>query len=528
MITVPPKGDPAKRMNAHFVPLLTEAQIAPDMTVRIQQGSFWTAQGIHVEYIGGNSPTLTAPSQDAKWVVIALTGSGFITTIDGSSGTNPSLPAIPDDTLPLAGIFVGVGAARITSDMVFDIRPLWSMQPETVADLSGELATRPTTIQMNDALLLKSDTIGTPSTSFTLNQDQTGTSSSDAELVVNRGDEGTVAIRWSETSVQWQFSNDGNNWSPLGTNLDLFYTKDNLDVDGVLDARYYTETEIDAGFAIIAHTHVAADVTDFDTATTTELNANSIGELSDIDVATTAPQDGDVLVYDAAGTTWANTVLTEADISDLGTYEIAFSKNTAFNRSFGTGALDVTSGTDVRLSDNRDPNVHTHTKADVTDFSDSDYATSAQGTTADNALQNIASESLSDLSDALTGMVPTDGQVLTFDTTNGWQSETLPTAPVASVAGKTGIVTLVEGDITDLDKYTQAGVDALLATKATIATPTFTGTVGFPTYTKGALPAQAVGHQIYVSDATGSSLVGSMCFSNGTVWIDATTGAAVV
>jgi len=35
------------------------------------------------------------------------------------------------------------------------------------------------------------------------------------------------------------------------------------------------------------------------------------------------------------------------------------------------------------------------------------------------------------------------------------------------------------------------------------------------------------GEIIYVSDATGASLTGSLCFSNGTVWIDVTTGAAV-
>jgi hypothetical protein len=37
---------------------------------------------------------------------------------------------------------------------------------------------------------------------------------------------------------------------------------------------------------------------------------------------------------------------------------------------------------------------------------------------------------------------------------------------VSSVAGKTGVVTLVEDDITDLDKYTQAEVNGLLANKS--------------------------------------------------------------
>lgn len=47
-------------------------------------------------------------------------------------------------------------------------------------------------------------------------------------------------------------------------------------------------------------------------------------------------------------------------------------------------------------------------------------------------------------------------------------------------------------------------------------------------FTLSALPSQLAGAQIYVSDATGASLTGSQCFSNGSVWVDVTTGAAVV
>jgi len=43
-------------------------------------------------------------------------------------------------------------------------------------------------------------------------------------------------------------------------------------------------------------------------------------------------------------------------------------------------------------------------------------------------LENITGESISDLSDVYSSMSPTDGQVLTYDTTNGWQAETLTAA----------------------------------------------------------------------------------------------------
>lgn len=54
------------------------------------------------------------------------------------------------------------------------------------------------------------------------------------------------------------------------------------------------------------------------------------------------------------------------------------------------------------------------------------------------------------------------------------------------------------------------------------------GVTVFKTFTVATLPPAVAGGQIFVSDATGSSLTGSMCFSNGTVWIDMTTGVAAV
>ena len=52
-----------------------------------------------------------------------------------------------------------------------------------------------------------------------------------------------------------------------------------------------------------------------------------------------------------------------------GVYEPVFTKNTAFNKNFGTAAGTVCQGNDSRLSDARIPTAHTHVKADVTDFS---------------------------------------------------------------------------------------------------------------------------------------------------------------
>lgn len=53
------------------------------------------------------------------------------------------------------------------------------------------------------------------------------------------------------------------------------------------------------------------------------------------------------------------------------TKEPSFTKNTAFNKNFGTGVGTVTEGNDSRLSDARTPLTHTHTIANVTNLQSS-------------------------------------------------------------------------------------------------------------------------------------------------------------
>jgi hypothetical protein len=70
-----------------------------------------------------------------------------------------------------------------------------------------------------------------------------------------------------------------------------------------------------------------------------------------------------------------------------------------------------------------------------------------------------------------------------------------------------------------------------------MAQTTFSGPVksdnGFlaPSYTlvqAAAIDSPAAGLVIYISDATGSGVTGSLCFYNGTSFIDVTTGIAAV
>jgi len=77
-------------------------------------------------------------------------------------------------------------------------------------------------------------------------------------------------------------------------------------------------------------------------------------------------QEGDSRLSDAR-TPIAHTH-TESEITDLGNYEPAFTKNGAFNKDFGSTDGTVCEGNDSRLSNAREPTAHTHIAAEVSDF----------------------------------------------------------------------------------------------------------------------------------------------------------------
>ena len=93
-ISLPPRGSDAKKLGAYFSPLKVEAQSTPNMTVKVAEGAFWTGDTEYREYVGGTSPTISAPTSDAKWVLVVLKSNGQLEIINGTASSNP-LEAIP-------------------------------------------------------------------------------------------------------------------------------------------------------------------------------------------------------------------------------------------------------------------------------------------------------------------------------------------------------------------------------------------------------------------------------------------------
>ena len=125
---------------------------------------------------------------------------------------------------------------------------------------------------------------------------------------------------------------------------------------------------------------------DGDTALTAALNDETSARLladQDLDARVTA------IANSGFDTTVADARYYTRSLADslIGGKENAFTKSSGFNKDFGNTAGTVAEGNDPRFSDSRTPTAHVHSLADITDFSAGDYASAAQGLTADSAIQ---------------------------------------------------------------------------------------------------------------------------------------------
>jgi len=213
------------------------------------------------------------------------------------------------------------------------------------------------------------------------------------------------------------------------------------------------------------HTHLEVDITDLDKYTQLEVDtALALKEDSflkntafnkDFGVGVSTVCEGNDSRLSDARVPLAHTH-TEVDITDLDKYtqaqvdsalalkEDSFTKNSAFNKNFGVLEGEVCEGNDSRLSDNRDPNAHTHLEVDITDL---DKYTQLEVDTALGGKEDSFAKNT--------------GFNKNFGTTAGTVCEGNDSRLSDS---RTPLAhTHLEADITDLDKYTQAEVDSSIS-----------------------------------------------------------------
>lgn len=241
------------------------------------------------------------------------------------------------------------------------------------------------------------------------------------------------------------------------------------------------------------HTHAAEDVTgllefvqSLVDALAVDLSTHSITELQDVDPINLS--DGDFLVYSSQLLKFINmSVSNLASATDLAAHEIDMSNphNVSLAQVGGAAAshthvesevTDLDKYTQAQvdaIAATKASSIHTHVESEVTDLDkytqaqvDAIAATKAAASHTHTEseitdlgvyLENINAESVGDLSDVDVA-TPADNEVLAYDQTSGHFQNQTPAEAGLSAVGHSH----TESDITDLDKYTQAEVDAAI------------------------------------------------------------------
>ena len=164
------------------------------------------------------------------------------------------------------------------------------------------------------------------------------------------------SIHFSQGDIQITESqiSDFGNYEPADATIlksgDIGVTVQGFDANTVIDANYQTFNPSGTYLNLRAQATTKADV--------------GLGDVDNVQQASKANFDahtGDGTIHFTQG----QISITESQISDLGTYEPLFTKNTAFNKDFGNTAGTVAEGNDARLSDARTPTAHTHNASDI-------------------------------------------------------------------------------------------------------------------------------------------------------------------
>ena len=223
-----------------------------------------------------------------------------------------------------------------------------------------------------------------------------------------------------------------------------------------------------------------------------------------VEIGSTAPVDS------VAGRTGA-VVIVKSDIADFGTYATTAQGTLADSATQPADNISTLTNDSAFADDQTGAEIKAAYEAEA----NTNAFTDANVTTLGTALQDVTGESIKDLSDVFSSMTPADGEVLTFDTTNGWQAEATAAVP-ATFTDLTDTPGTLTGQGSLLVRV-NAGETALEFVAA--------GTPTLPTTTKGDLIVH--NGSIDVREAIGTNdqiLTADSTQASGMKWADAAGG----
>lgn len=205
-------GDPEELTPDNMVTLINQASTAIAAT---EGGTGQTS------YTIGDILYASSSSALAKLAGVA-TGNALIS---GGVGTAPSwgkigLTTHVSGTLPVAN--GGTGITSLGSGIATWLgTPSSANLAAAITDETGSgalvFANSPTFTGTITAATINASTINSTGADVTLLSSVSGSPSSNASLIVNRGTSSDVAIRWNETTDAWEYTNDGTTYNSIGS-----------------------------------------------------------------------------------------------------------------------------------------------------------------------------------------------------------------------------------------------------------------------------------------------------------------------
>lgn len=329
----PPKGNLLRLFDQQLKMFQVTCSEMPDMKVRVREGSYWDNGTNFVEFPGGISKPITAPSVGCKVVLIGVNTAANIVVLDGEVATaDPKAPVCPKSVLPCALILLQSTSTAITQEMIYDVRPVfYTRYPvahndltyrnvegahdiEAISGLTDALTVRPDTTELQGFLNLKADLNGTDSPVFVLNKNGSGVVTVPADIIFERGNNPNAILRFdADPEGGLKFSKDA------GTTWEKIKMGDGGDTPAPEDV--YTKEEIDAKVEEINGSIEEVSSSVSSVSESVEGLSNSLESVSS--------------VVEGLGTSVSNLESGK---------ENAFEKNTAFNKNFGVEAGTVAEG----------------------------------------------------------------------------------------------------------------------------------------------------------------------------------------
>lgn len=573
----PIKGEQDKEIGAFFAPLSVSPQQVPNMTVSIRAGSYWTAGGGIVEFPGGNSPLFTAPPSSARWTLVVLNSSGSIQLINGTVSPTPSIPVPPQGALPLAAVYLTSTTTQITTSAINDVRP-FARIVDSVPNLQGELAVRPTFTDMNNAISAAISggavlSVNSQTGNVVLTAADVGAAQAGDNVSIFNNDAGyqngaAVSAAISAALVPYAPLAAANTFTG---NLTV-QTAGNQPVSVVSTDTGSSGLLVDRGANPDARLEWDESLTSWLIGTTGSMNTvlTSTVVSSKMDKVIPAPVVGNMAVFGAGGQVVDGGPVVAAPVLSVNSFTgaVVLTAADVGAATAAEGALATTAVQPATLTAALAPKADKVVapvvgnfagldgSGNLTDsgFTSTDFATSAQGGLAATALQpadvgvTVAGQTAltthtgnanihvdHTLVSVLPGIGLVGGGSIDTNVTLALGNSGVTAGPYGAAAtvptfsvDPYGRLTTAADVAIQVAQSQVTGLVADLGTKAPLASPVFTGVPVLPTYTVATVPVTVVpGGMIFVSDAAAG--VGRVAYGNtaATAWIDPQTGAAV-